>query len=100
VISLPQRVEKSASGGRTARILSRPLIRILLVLFLLAVVAVEEYSILTLRDKIARQSEELNNISVQLQTLKNERATLGQELSSMKKSAGDKKNGTTPERNN
>jgi uncharacterized protein YlxW (UPF0749 family) len=100
VTSLPQGVEKSVSGRRAARMLSRPLIRILLVLFLLAVVAAEEYSVLALRDEIARQGEELNNISVQLQTLKNERATLGQELSSMKKLAGDKKDGTTPERNN
>jgi uncharacterized protein YlxW (UPF0749 family) len=100
VTSLPQGVGKSVSGKRAARIFSWPLVRILLVLFLLAVVAAEEYSILALRDKIAKQSEELNNISVQLQTLKNERATLGRELSSMKKLAGDKKDGTTSERNN
>jgi hypothetical protein len=95
-----QRLEKSLSGGRAARLLSRPLIRILLILFLLAVVAAEEYSILSLRDKIARQGEELNNISFQLQTLKNEKATLGEELSSIRKLAGDKNDGTTPEGNN
>jgi hypothetical protein len=95
-----QRLEKSLSGGRAARLLSRPLIRILLILFLLAVVAAEEYSILSLRDKIARQGEELNNISFQLQTLKNEKAALGEELSSTRKLAGDKNDGTTPEGNN
>jgi uncharacterized protein YlxW (UPF0749 family) len=100
VTSRLQGAEKSVSGGRAARTLSRPLIRILLVLFLLAVVAVEEYSILALRDKIAEQREEMNNISLQLQTLKKERAALGQELSSVKKSAGDKKDGTASERNN
>jgi septal ring factor EnvC (AmiA/AmiB activator) len=100
VTFLPKGLEKSVSGGWAGGILSRPLIRILLLLFLLAVVAAEEYSILALQDKIARQSEELNSISVQLQTLKSERATLGEELSSMKEIAGDKKDGTTPERNN
>ena len=98
--SLPRDVGRSVSSGRAERILPRRLITILVVLFLLAVVAAEEYSIVALRDRIARQSEELNTISVELQTLKNERASLGQELSSMKKLAGDNKNGTTPERNN
>jgi hypothetical protein len=92
--------QNTVSEGRAARLLSRPVVRILFILLLLAVVAVEEYSILALREKIARQGEELNNISFQLQTLKNERAALGEELSSMKTLAGDKKDGTTPEGKN
>jgi hypothetical protein len=83
---------------RPGRVLSRPLIRFLLILLLLAIVAVEEYSIFALRDRIAGQSEQLKNISVELQTLKNERNALGEELSRMKKIAGDNNDGNTPER--
>jgi hypothetical protein len=93
-------LHRSMSGRQPAPLLSQPLVRVLLILLLLALVAVEEYSILSLREKIARQGEELRNISFQLQTLKNERAALGEELSSMKKLAGDKNDGTTAEGKN
>jgi ACT domain-containing protein len=81
-------------------LLSRPVLRIILVLLLLAVVAAEEYSVIVLRNKIAGQDKELKKISIELQTLKNERTALGEELASMKKITGDKKDGTTPARNN
>jgi hypothetical protein len=95
-----QGLHRSVSGRQSAPLLSQPLVRVLLILLLLALVAVEEYSILSLREKIARQGEELRNISFQLQSLKNERAALGEELSSMKELAGDKTDGTTPEGKN
>ncbi len=91
--------ESLASAG-PGRIFRRPLIGLLLVLVLLAVVAAEEYFIFALRDRIARQNDQLKSISVELQTLRNERNALNEELSSMKKLAGDKNNGNTPERNN
>jgi uncharacterized small protein (DUF1192 family) len=100
VSSLPRAGEKGNSVGRPERFLSRSVVRMLLILLLLAVVAVEEYSVITLRHRIAVQREELKRISVELQTLKNRRTALGEELASMKKITGDRKDGTTPPGNN
>jgi hypothetical protein len=91
---------KDSSPALQGPVLSRPLTGLLLVLFLIAVVAAEQYAVFALRDGIARQGEELRRISLRLRTLKDERNTLDEELSLMKKRAGDKNNGTTPERNN
>lgn len=72
--------------------------RFLVILFLTAAVLVEGYYIFVLRDTIDKQTEDLKNISMQLQSLKNERAGLHEELSSIKKLAGDDKDGNTPDR--
>lgn len=73
-------------------------IRFLFILLLAAAVFMEGYYIFVLRDKINKQTEELKDISLQLQFLKNERDNLHEELSSVKKSAGESKNGNTTER--
>jgi len=73
-------------------------IRLLFILLLATVVFIEGYYIFVLRDKINKQTEELKNISLQLQFLKNERDNLHEELSSVKKSAGESQNGNTTER--
>lgn len=70
-------------------------LRLLAVLLLMAAVAVEGYYIFVLRDKIDRQTEELRTISIQLQSSKNEGTDLREELSSMKKMAGEGKDGNT-----
>ena len=89
-------------GGRKGKIGSRAgsvglhlLIRFLIVALLAAAVAVEAYYISVLRDTIDRQTEELRNLSMQLQSSKNESTDLREELSSVKKLAGEKKDGNT-----
>jgi hypothetical protein len=62
---------------------------------MIAAVAVEGYYIGVLRDRIERQSEELRNISIRLQLSKDETADLRAELSSVKKTAGERKDGNT-----
>jgi hypothetical protein len=76
----------------------RTLIPILLGIALLASVFAEGYYIFALRDIIEKQSEELKNTSMQLQSLRNARSSLQEELDSIKKMAGDGKDGTTPQR--
>jgi hypothetical protein len=94
-------ISRLAGSGESAlrrvagRVFSRHFLRLFLVFFLAAGIAAEAYYLFVLRDKIAGQSEELGKMSVQLQTLKNERNSLGEELSSIKKLAGDNKNGNT-----
>jgi methylthioribose-1-phosphate isomerase len=70
----------------------------LLAALVITIVAVEGYYIVVLRDKIERQTEELKNISIQLQSSRNESTDLSEELSSMKKIAGEKNNGNTADR--
>jgi len=79
---------RSSDGTRIA-------FKLLLVLLLMAAVAVEGYYIFVLRDKIERQTEELRTISIQLQSSKNESTDLREELSSIKKMAGEGKDGNT-----
>lgn len=74
----------------------RALIRILLGIALVVAVFAEGYYIFGLRDIIEKQSEELKNTSMQLQSLRNTRSSLQEELDSIKKMAGDRKDGTTP----
>jgi len=71
------------------------MLRLLLVALLITILAVEGYYIVVLRDKIERQTEELRNISIQLQSTKNESADLREELSSIKKMTGERKDGNT-----
>jgi uncharacterized protein YlxW (UPF0749 family) len=72
--------------------------RYLVVAALLAALCFEAYYIFMLRTTIQKQTEDLRNISVQLQLLKNERETLSEEISSAKKQAGEKDNGNTGQR--
>ncbi|HSB30710.1 MAG TPA: hypothetical protein VLD55_03825 [Candidatus Sulfobium mesophilum] len=81
---------KPAGWTRTAR-------NIFLLLILIAALAAEGYYIFVLRDKIEKQTEELRDISIQLQSSKNESADLREELSSIKKMAGERKDGDTAE---
>lgn len=79
---------RSSEGARIA-------LKFLLVLLLMAGVVVEGYYIFVLRDKIERQTEDLRTISMQLQSSKNESTDLHKELSSIKKMAGEGKDGNT-----
>lgn len=76
----------------------RALIPIVLSIALVAAVFAEGYYIFALRNIIEKQSEDLKNTSMQLQSLKNARSSLQEELDSIKKIAGDGKDGTTPQR--
>jgi hypothetical protein len=58
--------------------------RYLAVAALLAVVCLEGYYIMVLRDRIQRQTEDLRNISIQLQLLKGERDSLNEEISAVR----------------
>jgi hypothetical protein len=64
---------------------------------LVAAVLAEGYYIYLLQDKIEKRSDELKNISVQLQFFKTEREDLKENLSSAKKT-GDADNENTPAR--
>ncbi len=85
--------DEGAPGRPAER--ARLVLKLLLVLLLMAAVAVEGYYIFALQDKVDRQTEELRNISIKLQSSKNEGADLREELSSMKKMAGEGKDGNT-----
>ena len=61
--------------------------RYLAVGVLVAVVCLEGYYIMVLRDRIQRQTEDLRNISVQLQLLKSEQDSLNEEISSVRNQA-------------
>ncbi|PKL51460.1 MAG: hypothetical protein CVV37_06340 [Nitrospira bacterium HGW-Nitrospira-1] len=63
-------------------------VRLLLIFLLVVSVIVEGYYIYLLQDKIEKRNDELKNISVQLQFLKNEREDLKAALSSAKKTGG------------
>lgn len=73
-------------------------LRYLVVAALLAALCFEGYYIFLLRATIKRQTDDLRNISVQLQLLKSERETLNEEISSARKHAGEKDNGNTTQR--
>ena len=72
-------------------------VRLLLIFLLVAAVLAEGYYIYLLQEKIEKRSEELKNISVQLQFFKTEREDLKANLSSAKKT-GDAGNENTPAR--
>jgi Tfp pilus assembly protein PilO len=90
----PGACDKELAPGRSPDG-SRIALRLLLVLLLMAAVAFEGYYIFVLRDKIERQTEELRTISIQLQSSKNESTDLREELSSIKKMAGEGKEANT-----
>jgi len=72
-------------------------VKLFLIILLVVSVIVEGYYIYLLQDKIEKRNDELKNISVQLQFLKQEREDLKATLSSAQKT-GDTGNGITPER--
>jgi len=67
------------------------LIRAALMFLVISLIIAEGYYIVHLRDRISRQTEELRNISMRLQDLKNEKEDLNRELSAIKKITGDGK---------
>ncbi len=73
-------------------------LKVLLTGALIAAVLAEGYYIFLLNGKIEEREEELKKISVQIQTLKNERDTLHGELSAIKKSMEARRDGNTSER--
>ncbi|MBI5849338.1 MAG: hypothetical protein HZB31_15565 [Nitrospirae bacterium] len=73
-------------------------VRYLIVAALLAALCFEGYYIFMLRATIKKQTEDLRDISVQLQLLKSERETLSEEISSARKQAGEIENGKTTQR--
>jgi hypothetical protein len=73
-------------------------VKLLLIFLLLFAVMMEGYYIYLLQDKIEKRNDELKNISVQLQLLKNEREELKASLSSADKTTGAAGNGNTGER--
>jgi cell division protein FtsL len=87
------------NGNNSSLRLRQILIRLLLVLLLSALAVAEGYYIFILRDRIDKQTEEIKNVSMELQKLKLERGNLSEELSSIKKSTiGEDKDGDTDKR--
>jgi len=72
-------------------------VKLFLIFLLVASVLVEGYYIYQLQKKIDKRNDELKNISIQLQFLKNEREDLKATLSSTQKT-GDTVDGHTSER--
>ena len=72
--------------------------RYLAVVVLVAVVCLEGYYIMVLRDTIQQQNEDLRNISVQLQLLKSEQDSLNEEISSVRNQAEERNHGDTVKR--
>lgn len=77
--------------------MTRAILRLFVMLGLIAAILWEGYYILELRYRTENQEEELKAISLQLQSLRNERDALHEELSSLIK-AGEKKNGNASQR--
>ncbi|MDA8079901.1 MAG: hypothetical protein M0Z79_13325 [Nitrospiraceae bacterium] len=93
------RADAAQTGGsRIRQALGTYAARVLAVLLLLAVVLLEAYYIVVLRNTIYRQAEDLKSISMELQSLKTDHTTLREELSSAERSAGEKKDGNSPDR--
>ena len=89
---------ESAREKTTIRDLSKARgVKLFLIFLLVLSVIVEGYYIYLLQDKIEKRNDELKNISIQLQFLKNEREDLKATLSSTQK-AGDTGHGHTSER--
>lgn len=78
--------------------LLRRVLRFLALGFLLGLVVFETYYIFLLRERFSARSEELKSMSMQLQSLKNERGELHEELSSIKYSAREDADGNPSDR--
>ncbi|OGW33628.1 MAG: hypothetical protein A2X59_13145 [Nitrospirae bacterium GWC2_42_7] len=95
---MPGRSKEENSRSSDLR-LRQILIRLFLVFLLSSLVLAEGYYIFLLRVKIDTQTEEIKNVSMQLQQLKLERGNLSEELSSIKKPmTGEEKDGATNKR--
>jgi predicted Holliday junction resolvase-like endonuclease len=77
--------------------MTRAMFRLLLLFGLMAVVLLEGYYIVELRYRAENQEEELKAISMQLQSSRNERDALREELLAIKK-AVEKNNGNASQR--
>lgn len=77
--------------------MTRAIFRLLFLFGLMAVVLLEGYYIFELRYRTENQEEELKAISMQLQSSRNERDALHEELLAIKK-AVEKNNGNTSQR--
>jgi predicted Holliday junction resolvase-like endonuclease len=77
--------------------MTRAMFRLLLLFGLMAVVLLEGYYIVALRHRAENQEEELKAISMQLQSSRNERDVLREELLAIKK-AVEKNNGNASQR--
>lgn len=84
---------KGVVGGRVRQIL-----RFLALSLLLGLVFFETYYIFRLRERFSARSEELKSMSMELQSLKNERGELHEELSSIKYSAREDADGNSSDR--
>ncbi|GAB4483955.1 MAG: hypothetical protein OHK006_06770 [Thermodesulfovibrionales bacterium] len=73
------------------------LFRAIFIALLIAAVLLEGYYIMVLRQRVSSSSEELKNISVQLQNLKLEREKLYEDFSAARKSAGERQHELTTE---
>jgi hypothetical protein len=80
----------TGGGGRSRR---GKAFRFFALGFLLSLVVCETYYTFLLRERFSIRSDELKSISLQLQSLKNERAELHDELSSIKYRAGEDADG-------
>lgn len=72
--------------------------KVVVVIFLIAVILVEGYYISLLRNTMSKQFEEARNISLELQTLRNERDRLQEELSRLNEADGENDEGHTADR--
>lgn len=88
--------QKETLAGRPEVITG--LVRYALIAVLIAVLCIEGYYIFILKETIRRQTEDLRNISVQLQLLKSEREILNENISAAQKKSGEKHEGTFTQR--
>lgn len=84
--------------SRQRGLISAGLLRAVFVFVVIALVVAEGYYIISLRNRINRQTEELKSISLQLQEIKNEKTELNKELSTIKGIQGSGKVTDSPER--
>ena len=90
---------KAEGAEERRRQVTAVLLRLLLLLGLLAGLLMEAYYIVVLRGTIGRQTEDLRNISMELQTLRTDNAALREELNVMQgKRGGDDADEHTPDR--
>jgi hypothetical protein len=84
------------SIGRSGQANIRTVFTYLFLFLLIAALITEGYVAFVLREKLEIQAEELNRISMHLQTLKNERDNLKEEFSSYNKDMGENHDGNSP----
>jgi hypothetical protein len=90
--------KKRKEVGKGSPGISRAAIRCLAIAALLVTVFAEGYYIMALRDTIKKQTEDLRDISVQIQILNSEHERLIEEISATEKKAGEKDNGSAAQR--